>query len=57
MRELENEITLYENNMGFFSKSANSDALIKDINRKIDKAKNHLRELQEKLRMLSEIDE
>ncbi len=57
MRELENEITLYENNMGFFSKSANSDALIKDINRKIDKAKNHLRELQEKLRMLSEIDD
>ena len=57
MRELENEITLYENNMGFFSKSANSEALIKDINRKIDKAKNYLHELQEKLRMLSEIDE
>ena len=57
MRELENEITLYENNMGFFSKSANSDALIKDINRKIDKAKGYLRELQEKLRMLSEVDE
>lgn len=57
MRELENEITLYENNMGFFSKSANSEALIKDINRKIDKAKNYLHELQEKLRMLSEVDE
>ena len=48
---------MYENNMGFFSKSANSDALIKDINRKIDKAKGYLRELQEKLRMLSEVDE
>jgi len=57
MRELENEITLYENNMGFFSKSANSEALIKDINRKIDKAKNYLHELQEKLRMLSDVDE
>ena len=57
MRDIENEITLYENNMGFFSKSANSDALIKDINRKIDKAKNYLQELQEKLRMLSEYDD
>ena len=56
MRELENEITLYENNMGFFSKSANSEALIKDINRKIDKAKNYLQELQEKLRILSETE-
>ena len=57
MRDLENEITLYENNMGFFSKSANSEALIKDINRKIDKAKKYLQELQEKLRMISEIDD
>ena len=56
MRELENEITLYENNMGFFSKSANSEALIRDINRKIDKAKNYLQELQEKLRILSETE-
>ena len=56
MRDLENEITLYENNMGFFSKSANSEALIKDINRKIDKAKNYLQELQEKLRILSETE-
>ena len=56
MRDLENEITLYENNMGFFSKSANSEALIKDINRKIDKAKSYLQELQEKLRILSETE-
>ena len=56
MRELENEITLYENNIGFFSKSANSESLIRDINRKIDRAKQHLAELRDKLRMLDEID-
>lgn len=56
MRELENEITLYENNIGFFAKSANSESLIKDINRKIEKAKNYLQELQEKLRILSETE-
>lgn len=56
MRELENEITLYENNIGFFSKSANSENLIRDINRKIERAKGHLAELRDKLRMLDEID-
>lgn len=56
MRELENEITLYENNMGFFSKSANSEALIKDINRKIEKAKSYLAELRDKLIMLDDVD-
>ena len=56
MRELENEITLYENNIGFFSKSANSENLIRDINRKIDRAKDHLAELRDKLRMLEEIE-
>ncbi len=56
IRELENEITLYENNMGFFAKSANSESLIKDINRKIDRAKNRLAELYDKMRMLDEIE-
>lgn len=56
MRELENEITLYENNIGFFSKSANSENLIRDINRKIERAKDHLAELRDKLRMLDDID-
>ena len=56
MRELENEITLYENNIGFFSKSANSENLIRDINRKIERAKGHLAELRDKLRMLDDID-
>ncbi|MBR5959209.1 MAG: DUF349 domain-containing protein [Salinivirgaceae bacterium] len=56
IRELENEITLYENNMGFFAKSANSESLIKDINRKIDKAKERLADMYEKMRMLDDID-
>lgn len=56
MRELENEIALYENNMGFFSKSSNSEALIKDINRKIEKAKEHFNELYDKLKMLDGVE-
>lgn len=55
IKELENEITLYENNMGFFSKSANSEALIKDISRKIERVKANLAELYEKLQMLNEL--
>ena len=56
IRELENEITLYENNIGFFSKSANSEVFVRDINRKIEKAKEYIAELHEKLRMLEDAE-
>lgn len=56
IRETENEILLYENNMGFFSKSANSEAMIEDIKRKIANSKNRLVSLKEKLQMLNNIE-
>ena len=42
IKELENEIALYENNIGFFSKSSSSDALLGEVNRKIEKAKERM---------------
>ncbi len=57
LKELENEIALYENNIGFFSKSKNSQSLLEEVTRKIDKAKEHIKTLKQKIRMLDKVDD
>ena len=57
IRDLENEIALYENNIGFFSKSANAATMIKDIQNKIENAKQHIVELKEKLAEIDKLGE
>ena len=37
MKQLEADIALLENNIGFFSKSKNAEAMIRDVNEKIAK--------------------
>ncbi len=46
------EISTYENNMGFFSKSKNAEAFLADINKKIEEAKAELLEIEEKIKNL-----
>lgn len=48
-RKLESEIAVYENNLGFFASSKKADALIAEINKKIDAAKMELSELEAKI--------
>lgn len=55
IRELENEIALYENNIGFFSKSANAENMIRDIQNKIEKAKQTIIELKSKLEAIDKV--
>jgi len=56
LKELENEIALYENNIGFFSKSKNSESLLEEVTRKIEKAKERIKTLKQKIRMLDKAD-
>jgi len=42
----EQEIATYENNMGFFSKSKNADALLEELHKKIDEAREELAQLE-----------
>ena len=49
-KALQQEIETFENNIGFFSASKNSEALIKQMETKISKAKEDLRNLEEKIR-------
>jgi len=56
IKELENEIALYENNIGFFSASSNAQSLLNDVNKKIEKAKQHMISLKQRLRMLDDAE-
>ena len=52
VRQLEQDIALLENNIGFFSKSKNADAMIADIRDKIAKAKQELQLTIEKVQLI-----
>ena len=51
---LQQDIVTYENNIGFFSASKNSEPLIKQMQARIDQAKAELKELEEKIRQTEE---
>ncbi len=52
VRQLEQEVATLENNIGFFSKSKGAEALIADVNEKINKTKREIAEIIEKIRMI-----
>ena len=53
-RALQQDVATYENNIGFFSASKNSEPLIKQMQDRIDKAKAELKELELKIRQTGE---
>jgi hypothetical protein len=57
LKQLENDIVLWENNIGFFAKSKNAEQLIKDVERKIEKARADLKLIEEKIRMIDSMDQ
>lgn len=57
VRRLEQDIALLENNIGFFSKSANAEGLIADVKEKIERAKRDLAETIEKVKLIDENSE
>jgi hypothetical protein len=56
MKQLENDIVLWENNIGFFTKSKNAEQLIKDVEKKIEKGRVDLKVIEEKIRMIDSMD-
>lgn len=51
---LEQDIVTYENNIGFFAMSKNAEPLIRQMQERIDKAKEELTALADKIRQISE---
>ena len=53
----EQDIVTYENNIGFFAMSKNSEPLIRQMQERIDRAKAELKELEEQIRALDTAQE
>lgn len=56
-RQMESDIAVWENNIGFFAKSKNADTLLVDIERKIADAKEELSQLEEKIKLIDKQNE
>ncbi|MCX6302966.1 MAG: DUF349 domain-containing protein [Bacteroidia bacterium] len=54
IKQLEGDIVLWENNIGFFAKSSNADTLIREVEEKIDHAKKMIKTLEEKVKMIDQ---
>ena len=51
-KKLEDEINLLENNMGFFAQSKNADLLKLELSKKIEKAREEITQINEKIKFL-----
>ncbi len=52
IKQLESDIVLWENNIGFFAKSKNADTMIKEVEEKIADAKRNIKMLEEKVKLI-----
>ena len=52
LKQLESDITTWENNIGFFAKSKKSEALVRDFQRKIDNGKQNIKLFNKKLDLI-----
>ena len=52
VRQLEQEIGLLENNIGFFAKSKNAEALVADVRAKIERAREEMASTIEKVKLI-----
>ena len=55
--KLQQDIVTYENNIGFFSASKNSEPFIRQMQERIDAAKQELKSLEAKIRTIEEAEE
>jgi len=56
LKQLENDHVLLDNNIGFFAKSKNAEALITDIKKKLEMSKQKIELLKDKIRVIDEMD-
>lgn len=56
LKQMESDIALWENNIGFFSQSKNAASMIADIENKIQQAKERMQGLRERLNMLDDLE-
>jgi len=56
LKQMESDIVLWENNIGFFAKSQKSESLIREVENKIQQAKERIQLLKDKIDMLDRFE-
>lgn len=56
LKQLESDLVLLDNNIGFFAKSKNAESLIKDVKKKIENTKQKIEFMKEKIRVIDDLD-
>ncbi len=54
IKQLENDIVVWENNIGFFSKSSNAESMIQEVQSRIDNARKTIEILEEKIGLIDQ---
>ncbi|WP_163707666.1 DUF349 domain-containing protein [Mangrovibacterium lignilyticum] len=57
MKQLENDLALLNNNIGFFANTKNAESLIEDVNKKIQATMEKIELLKEKIRIIDDMDD
>lgn len=55
LKKLESDIVLWENNIGFFAKSKTAEAMINEVQSRIDSAKAEIKSLEEKIKLIDSL--
>jgi len=56
-QQLQSDLVVWENNIGFFSKSKNSAAMISSVQHMIEQGKTEIKELEEKIRIIDSVED
>ncbi|MFY9153978.1 MAG: DUF349 domain-containing protein [Prolixibacteraceae bacterium] len=57
LKQMESDLALLDNNIGFFANTKNAEALIEDVNQKITVTKEKIEFLKEKIRIMDTMEE
>lgn len=57
LKQIENDIVVWENNIGFFAKSKNAESMIAEVQRKIQQGREEIKTLEDKINMIDSMDE
>ncbi|MCL3781516.1 DUF349 domain-containing protein [Prolixibacteraceae bacterium JC049] len=57
LKQLENDLVLLDNNIGFFANTKNAESLIADVHRRIERTKEQIATLKQKIRLIDKLDD
>jgi hypothetical protein len=57
LKQIESDIVVWENNIGFFAKSKNAESMIAEVQRKIQQGKEEIKTLEDKINMIDSMDD